>query len=120
MTLTYKAIRERLDLDHIKNYAVYARRLVEEHHVAGVKVTPQDGTLYTIIVSRPWTDGAGNRSPEYNVTLVGLGGSYPWHGSPLDESYVEEKWVPSGNKWTITVLTEFLNQFAQAGRYEHP
>jgi hypothetical protein len=113
--ITNQEIRERLDLDHIEECARYCRRQVDQYNVGGVKVTPGDGTLYQIIVSRPWLDAVGNRSGEYNVNLIGLGASYPWNGWSVDETYVQEKWVPNSNRWTTVVMTLFLDAYAKAG-----
>jgi hypothetical protein len=118
MTLTYEDIRARIDLGQIHRAGQWAaRRFAEGEEVAHVKLTPGDGTVYQIVIQRSdvWTEEMTVIPRDYIVTVVGsIGDSYQWAGQQLHPDYVGEKWTPDGNKWTATVVAEFLNAFSLA------
>lgn len=118
--MTYDEIREKLDLEHIDAAARFAADQVDFAGVASVKLTPNDGTVYPIIVTRAVCfniDQRGNIGVPRDYTVcvaASFGGTYQWAGQPLHEDYVAEKWTRDGNKWTAVVVTEFLNRFSAA------
>lgn len=114
--MTAERILDRLDRDHIMAMANIARNRLEEHGVARVELTPNDGTRYEIVVtdapleSRAFTKEFGGA---YVVSLVNCDGrSYYWNGTPMHVEYVTVKWAGDGRLWTGVVLTEFLNQLS--------
>lgn len=120
MTLTHDDIRSKLDLKHIRAAGTWAATQLPFAGVAHVKLTPNDGTVYDIIVTRAVVFNGDQHGREivprdYTVCVAAsFGGTYQWGGQPLQEDYVAEKWTSDGNKWTAVVVTEFLNALSRA------
>lgn len=109
-----KRIAEQLDHAHIAEAALWAANSLDRAGVAHVKLTPNDGTLYQIVVidTPVWTENGIQAANQFTFGSS-MGTIYPWHGHKMHFDYVRSKWVADDNLWTAVVFTEFMNALAE-------